>query len=140
MTQIAQVKQVLSNGHARIAVLRKGACSNDCSECGGCTPTAALPTIMADAENEIGARAGDTVLVASASAPVLGLAAIMYLLPMVLLLAGYVMGQLLGLSELGSIGTAALAFALSVCIMILVDRQLKRSRAVTFKIVEIKGV
>ena len=82
---------------------------------------------------------GDTVLVESDSAPVIGLAAIMYLLPMVLLVLGYVMGQLLHLSELGSIGTAALAFALSVGILILVDRRLKRSRSMTFRIIQIKG-
>ena len=39
-----------------------------------------------------------------------------------LLVLGYVMGQLLHLSELGSIGTAALAFALSVGILILVEK------------------
>ena len=62
-----------------------------------------------------------------------------HLLPMVLLVLGYVMGQLLHLSELGSIGTAALAFALSVGILILVDRRLKRSRSMTFRIIQIKG-
>lgn len=66
-----------------------------------------------------GRPCGDTVLVESDSAPVIGLAAIMYLLPMILLVLGYVAGQLLHLSELGSIGTAALAFALSVGILIL---------------------
>ena len=139
MTQVAQVKEIYSNGQARVAVVRKGACSHDCSKCGGCTPTAALPTVMADADNRVGAHVGDTVLVESDSAPVSGLAAIMYLLPMVLLVLGYVMGQLLHLSELGSIGTAALAFALSVGILILVDRRLKRSRSMTFRIIQIKG-
>ena len=64
---------------------------------------------------------------------------IMYLLPMVLLVLGYVMGQRLHLSERGAIGTAALAFALSVVILILVDRRLKRSRSMTFRIIQIKG-
>lgn len=139
MMQIAQVRQVLAGGQAQVAVVRKGACSHDCSKCGGCTPTANLPTILTVADNHLGAGVGDTVLVESASAPIIGMAAALYLLPMLLLVLGYALGQTWSLGELGSIGTAAGGFVLAVVGLMAWDRHLKKKSAVHFTITQIKG-
>jgi sigma-E factor negative regulatory protein RseC len=102
MTQVAQVKKkFIFNGTARVAVFRKGACSHDCSKCGA-APHGGSSLRDGRSVNRWAPIVVDTVLVESDSAPVIGLAAIMYLLPMSLL-CSLCNGQLLHLSELGSI-------------------------------------
>lgn len=89
MTQTAQVKQTFPNGTAVVAVVRQGACAHNCSECGGCM-TAQQPTVTALAQNTVGAREGELVVVETENANLMGVIAFVYLVPMVLLVAaGY---------------------------------------------------
>ena len=78
---------------------------------------------MAVAENPIGARAGDFVTLVTDSGRILGLAMLVYLLPLVLFFAGYALGAWMGINPTlaGVIG-----FGLGVVIIIVTDRILQK--------------
>ncbi len=86
MTQVGRIVSV-SGAKAVIEVRRRTACGHDCASCGGCaTPN---ESIKVSAFNECGAEVGDTVTVESASGKILGLAALLYIMPLALMFFGY---------------------------------------------------
>lgn len=137
MRQTAQVKRVLPGGIAEIAVVRQGACSHNCADCGGCM-TAAQPTVTAQAENSLGAREGELVVVETANAQLIGVIAFVYLIPMVFLIAGYLVAQILGLTTGWCILAGVAAFALSLVLILALDRYIKRHKSLQFKIVSMR--
>lgn len=134
MTQTAQIKQTFPNGTAEVAVIRQGACAHNCSECGGCM-TAAQPTVTALAENTVDAKVGELVVVETENAQLMGIIAFVYLVPMVLLVAGYLLAQAFGLSQGWCILAGAVAFGISVLFIVALDRQVKRRKSIQFRIV-----
>ncbi|MCI2106289.1 MAG: SoxR reducing system RseC family protein [Intestinimonas sp.] len=136
MTQTATVSRTLQNGMAEICVVREGACSHNCSDCQGCM-TAKQPTVYAQAKNPAGAKAGDIVVVESKNGPLLGIAVVVYLIPMLLLLAGYFIGYALGFSQNGCILVAFLFFVVSFGLSVLLNRYVKQNRAVTMTITKV---
>lgn len=137
MTQIATVKRLVGADQAEIQVRRPSACGHDCKSCGGCGPDS-MTQITAVVENEPGARPGDTVRVESESRKVLGLAAVLYLVPLVLFFVGYFiasgplsLGE--GTSLIAGLGFIAAGFAVNR----LVDRRLRSEPAVRFRVVEV---
>ena len=87
MEQKVMVRKILPDGTAQVVLIRERACSGDCHKCSGCG--AAKETITFIAADPIGARPGDVVTVKSDTAPVLRGAAVLYVLPLVLFLVGY---------------------------------------------------
>lgn len=94
MRQKATVTAVLPDGRAEVRVVRRSACSGDCHQCGGCA--AQTQTLRLTARNAVSAAVGDAVYVESDSAVVLRAAALVYLLPPALFLAGYLAALPLG--------------------------------------------
>ena len=139
MTQTAQVTQIFPNGTAQVAVIRQGACAHNCSECGGCM-TAAQPTVTALAQNSVGAREGELVVVETENAQLMGIIAFVYLVPMALLIAGYLAAQAAGLTQGWCILAAVAAFAVSILLVVALDRRVKRRRALQFRIVAVQEV
>ena len=78
---------------AQVVILRQSACSGDCHKCAGCG--AVEQKVLLEANNPISASVGDTVTVRTESGPVLAGAAILYLLPVALFFAGYLLGAVL---------------------------------------------
>lgn len=138
MTQTAQVKQTFPNGTAVVAVVRQGACAHNCSECGGCM-TAQQPTVTALAQNTVGAREGELVVVETENANLMGVIAFVYLVPMVLLVAGYLAAQAFGLTQGWCILASVAAFAVSILMVVALDRSVKRRRALQLRIVRLKS-
>ena len=138
MTQTAQVKRAFPNGTAEVAVVRQGACAHNCSECGGCM-TAAQPTVTALADNAVGAREGELVVVETENAQLMGIIAFVYLVPMVLLVAGYLVAQAFGLTQGWCILSGVAAFAVSILLVVALDRRVKRRQSLRFRIVSLKG-
>ncbi len=97
MNQNAVVKKILPGGKAEIEVVRKAACSADCDKCKGCSSHHPEEKMSVEAFNPIGAEVGDMVLVQTSTAKVLKGAAAVYVLPLVLMGAGYFVFS--GLSE-----------------------------------------
>ena len=132
MKATAVVKKVHANGSALIEVVRKSACAGDCGTCHGC----AHPEehVRVTARNPLAAQAGDRVTVESATGAVLGWASLLYILPVVLMLAGALLpvsGE--KMSILFSLG--GLFLGLLICFA--VTRKSKTMRSLTFTITEV---
>lgn len=117
MEQIVRVRNVHTDGTAQVVLIRQSACSGDCHKCSGCG--AAEETMVFTAKNPVNAKPGDLVKVESATGAVLGAAAMIYLLPLVLFLAGYILGQMLwGVG----VWMGLVAFVLSIGLSVAYDR------------------
>ena len=133
MTQIATVEQLLDHGYASISVPRKSACGHDCEECAGCGVTGAA--VRARAKNDIGAQPGQKVVVESSTKKLLGVVALVYLLPVIFFMLGYFLTE--GLGETGRYLIAIGAFALSFIPCILYDRYARRHETLTYTILRL---
>ena len=91
MEQTVQVRRTFENGTAEVVRIRESACSGDCHKCSGCG--AQQETMLITVHNPIAAKTGDLVVIESATGPVLKAAAMLYILPVVLFLAGYLLGE-----------------------------------------------
>ena len=121
MDQLVRVREVYDNGTALVICIRESACSGDCHKCSGCG--AAKEAILLKADNPIGASAGDLVNLRSESGPVLKAAAVLYMMPLVLFFAGYALAAAMKLS--GAL-FGALAFVLSVILIVVYDRRMAK--------------
>ena len=120
MTQIATVERILDADHAEISVPRKSACGHDCEECAGCGVTGAA----------VHARASSTK-------NMLRIVVLVYLIPVVLFLAGYVIMSLLTDSVAAQYAVAAAGFAAGIVFAIFYDRRLRARGGLTFNIVRV---
>ena len=91
MEQNVIVRRLLPEGMAEVMRIRESACSGDCHKCAGCGST--KQTMLFSARNPIGAQPGDMVVVESDSGTVLKGAMLLYLLPLVTFLVGYIAGE-----------------------------------------------
>ena len=117
MEQIVRIKQVLPDNKAEIILVRESACSGDCHKCSGCG--AAKETMIAGAENPIGAKVGEFVKVSTDTKQILGMAMLGYVLPLVLFFGGYALGDWL---KLGGALVGCLGFMLGVVFIVVGDR------------------
>ena len=129
MEQLAKVRQTNGNGMARVVVVRESACSGDCHKCSGCG--AIRETLFVRAENRIGADVGDHVVVETATHTVMKAVLLVYLVPVVLFFAGYVLGAVL--SFLPGL-TGALGFALGIIPAVFLNRRMEQKKESTFRI------
>ena len=98
MTQIATVKRIIDGEQAEIAVQRNSACGHGCQDCSGCGLVGGSE-LCVQAANPIGAAPGQEVWVESSSTKTIFLAVLLYLLPLVLLVAGYALAAWWGSRE-----------------------------------------
>ena len=117
------------DGTAQVLHLRRSACSGDCHKCSGCG--AVQERLLFSAENPIRAAEGDLVRVSANSRTVLLSAVVLYMIPVVLFFAGYLIGSGCGLAEEL---TACVAFAVGIAIAILYDRKILSRKKVTYTI------
>ena len=129
MQQQVQVSRVYPNGDCEVFVLRESACSGDCHKCSGCGAQA--QQVFVRARNPIGAGPGDKVIVVSRTRQVLPAILVVYILPLVLMLAGYFAGLALRVS---AGGLACAGFALGVAVIIAYDRLVARRQGVTYEL------
>ena len=128
MTQTAKVKRILGTDIAEVAVKRVSACAHDCSKCasGGCQMLE-HPDLTVKAYNPLHAQVGDVVLVESSSKQILSMAAVVYLLPFVLLIIGYSIAATLGKSEGTCLLIGGLCFALSFLISFALNKHTEKN-------------
>ena len=129
MDQIVRVKKIYEDGTAQVICIRESACSGDCHKCSGCG--AAKEAILLTAENPIGAGVGDLVNIRSETGPVLKAAAVLYMLPLVLFFAGYALA--VALDQSGAL-FGALAFMLSIVLIVVYDRRMARKENTIYTI------
>lgn len=118
-------------GFAEVTVARQTACGHDCEHCAGCGAQAGAVTVLA--ATELTVSPGDQVELYSSSRKVLPIAALVYLVPVVLFLAGYLLpGDIPGWGR--ALG-GAIGFAAGLAGAIMLDRHLRRSGGgVTYQI------
>ena len=129
MTQEVVVRAVHADGTAQVLHLRQSACSGDCHKCSGCG--AAQEALMLTAENPVGAKPGDTVVIQSETGPVLLGAAMLYMLPLVLFFVGYALGA--ALWQMGAL-VGCLAFVISIVLCVAYDRKFAKKRKIIYTI------
>ena len=134
MTQIATVELIIDSDHAEISVPRKSACGHDCEECAGCGVSGA--SVHAKAANPIGARPGQKVVVESSTKKLLGVVALVYLLPVVGFLLGYFLTEGL-MTENWRYVTALAAAALFFLPSVFYDRHARKNESLTYTILRL---
>lgn len=123
MTQNATVLALHSDGRAEISVRRMSSCGDNCASCAA---HCANRDIIATAVNSAGAEVGDSVVVESSTSKVIKIAAVVYLVPIVLLIAAYAVCAALGLKE-------GVCIAVSIAAMLLGMLAAKRMNDVATK-------
>lgn len=131
MTQIATVDALLDNGYVQISVPRKSACGHDCEDCAGCGMTGAA--IKAKAKDPVGVTVGQKVVVESSTKKLMGVVALVYVLPVVLFLLGYFLTYSLKTEGVRyAIAIAAAAAAFIPCVFY--DRYTKKHGTLNYTI------
>ena len=134
MTQIATVEKVFSNGTAEISVPRKSACGHDCEECAGCGVSGT--SVYATAQNPVGAKVGDKVVVESSTKKLFGAMLIVYMIPLALFMLGYFCTGAIH-SEGLRYCIAIAGFCLGILPAVAYDRHVKKTGGMTFNIVRL---
>ena len=129
MEQLVRVQKCNPDGTAQVICIRESACSGDCHKCSGCG--AVQEKMLFEADNPIGASPGDLVIVSTQSAPVLLAAAILYVMPLVLFLAGYILFD--ALWKLGAVGGCG-CFLLGILGAVAYDRLVSRKKETRYTI------
>ena len=133
MTQDAVVYRCLDDGMAEVVVSRGTACGSNCASCEACVFQNELKT---RARNPIGARPGQRVVIESKSSKVYGAIFLVYVLPIVLAVAGYFAAYTLGAPEGGCILATFAGICLGAVIVVL--SQKKDKNPITFEIISLQ--
>jgi sigma-E factor negative regulatory protein RseC len=96
VTQTVRVVESDNNGLCTVELTRESACGGHCASCGGCDSS---KIIKAVAHNRLGAVAGDLVVVESSKKDIFGIAAFVYMLPVLMLIACYLLADSLFTAE-----------------------------------------
>lgn len=140
MEQTARVNRLLPGGRAEIAVKRKSACGHDCSKCGGgCSEMLVQSEVTAVADNPLGARPGDTVRVESRSGQVLWIAAVVYLLPLLLFFVFCFAGAAVTGAENVGLILGGIGFAIGIGVAVVVNRVVRQRNMTAFSITGVEG-
>ena len=134
MKQIATVEELLPHSRVKIVVARQTACAHDCRDCAGCGATAA--PIRATADNPIGARVGEKVVVESSSRHLFGVLLLVYLLPVALFFLAYFATAALGNDAIAAAVSIG-AFFCGMIPAIRCDRRIRRAGGMTFTVVDV---
>lgn len=129
MEQLVRVRRLNEDGTAQVIYVRQSACSGDCHKCSGCG--AAQETLILTAQNPIGAKPGELVVIRSESGPVLAAAAVLYMLPLALFFLGYALGAALW-KRGGLVG--CLAFAAGIVLAAVYDRHMAKYKKTVYTI------
>lgn len=138
MVQNAIVKKVIKEGVIEVSLMRQMECGMHCdgAACAGCTQK---PTdeILALATDELNSQPGDVVEVEPASGRNISISFVVFLLPCITLVLGYIFGQsALHLGEGAALGTAALGLALGFVPAYLMNRSIMNSEAPEFRVLK----
>ncbi len=118
MQQTGVVTEVINN-RIKIKILRPSACSGNCSECGACSSK----NHLVEAENQVGAKIGDEVLLDMTSNKVINAAFLTYILPLLMLVLGYYIGIVTRIGEGFSILMCFIFMVITFFILHLYDKR-----------------
>jgi sigma-E factor negative regulatory protein RseC len=137
MTQNGVIRKTGPDGFAEVCVTQRTACGHSCEDCRGCA--AGSRELLIRARNPLEARAGETVTVASQTRRVLGDAALVYVLPLALMLASALLCASVGGSQTACALSAVLALAAGSALAVFLGRVRHRKAPLEYVIVERTG-
>ena len=135
MTQSAIVDGLTAGGDALVRVYQKSACGHDCGECSGFC--GARRSITVQAKNPLRAVPGDLVTVETGTGKVIGAAALVYFVPLALLVLGIALGYAFGGTETVQAVSGIIGLFIGALGVYAVNRFVRRDRALTYIIVDI---
>lgn len=132
MTQTATVTALpaVPGGLVELTIVRQTACGHSCDDCGRCAGKA--PDVVVLAGSDVSVALGDKVEVYSDNR-VLGVAALVYGLPVVLFLLGCLLPA--SLPEPWRYACGGLGFVLGLLVAVICDRVVKKRGSMTYRIV-----
>ncbi len=134
MTQDAIVFRCVANDVAEVVVTRAAACGANCASCEACVFQNELRTL---AGNRIGARPGQRVLIESRSSAVYRAIAVVYVVPILLALAGCFLAYAAGAAEGVCILCTFLGIVLGGAFLVLYHRLHRDRDPITFEIIQV---
>ena len=132
MTQDAIVVKLLPNSMAEVVVTRSTACGNNCGSCESCIFQSELKTL---AKNNIGAKPGQKVVIASSSKKIFSAALLVYIMPLLFFLVGFAVSSALGASEGICVLVSFLSLIISAAVLIITQRNKTGSQQISFDII-----
>ena len=134
MLQEAIITKTRDDGLAEVVVERLGICGGDCNGCNECKYEHLMKSVV---QNPIGAHRGQHVMIETPTKGVVKGAFAIYILPLVLLILGYLAAALLSLSEGACIVAAFAASVLGILIARALSKANYRLNPTPTKIVSI---
>lgn len=135
MLQQAKVVRITDDNIAEISVVRASACGHDCESCPGCGMSSSQ--VVAEAVNTVGARVGDLVTVETDTTAVIGVAAVVYMLPLALFFIVYITCKVIGFTDAVALISGAVGFAAGILCALRVNRHVDKNNGVCFKIISV---
>lgn len=134
MVQSAIVKKQIKEGVVEVSLLRQVECGLSCGgNCAGCMQKP-QGELLALASDPIGTKPGERVEVEPSVGHSIGLSVLVFAIPCVFLVLGYLAGMALGLGEGASVGTAAVGLLVGFLPSVWVNRWITRSQKPEFVI------
>ena len=134
MTQEAVVTKLLPGNMAEVAVRRTTACGGNCGSCESCVFQNELKT---PALNRIQAQPGQKVLIESQSSRIFKAAFLVYVMPLLIFLLGYLLAAALGLSESLQIVLSFAGMLLGGVLLVMSQKRIREKDKITFEIIEL---
>ena len=134
MVQSAIVKKQIKEGVVEVSLLRQVECGLSCGgNCAGCMQKP-QGELLALASDPIGTKPGERVEVEPSVGHSIGLSVLVFAIPCVFLVLGYLAGMALGLGEGASVGTAAVGLLVGFLPAVWVNRWIPRRQKPEFVI------
>lgn len=111
----------IKGNNAEVKFKRESACGGNCGSCGGCDNFRTVTAV-----NSVNAKEGDSVEIETPSKTVLGAAMAVYVIPLAVLIIGYVLGNAIFKSEGFGILFGFAFMAASYIIISLVSKKHKK--------------
>ena len=134
MTQDAIVYKCLDNDMAEVVVTRTTACGSNCGNCESCIFQNELKTV---ARNLIGAKPGQRVVIESQSSKVYGAIILVYIVPIILALAGYFTAYAAGAAEGICVLATFIGILIGAVVLVLSQKMSRNKKPITFDIIQI---
>lgn len=137
MEQKAVVKRILPDGRVEVSLMRQLECGLSCKSCEGC-PQKPKDELLATADNALGAGLNDVVTVRPNAGGALGGYVLVFLLPCLFLILGYLLGAAAGFGEGACLLAAFAGLVLGFVPAVLFNRWMSGRKGPEFTILHVE--